>query len=434
MGWQLIGSMLLGAAVTSCGSIVTTSTADGAPGLRGTDASFDPPEAGTDASALADAPADVVSDAQVYPTPIERCPLPPAPLAPAAREPSVVSMSLSSSHECAVYRDGTARCRGLNTYGQIGAGTLDDYFAQPTEVVGLRSVRQIAVSFLGTTMALLGDGTVRVWGDNQRGDLGTTEALAMCRYGACAHTPVALPGLDGVEAIVNGSPTMCALRRDRSAWCWGLSPLGVPGSRLSTPTRVDAPGEVEELIDVVLPAMRLRDGSFFPEYWREQLGSAIPAGWAIAPGSGWHLCARLPDGTVRCWGYNRDGKVGDGTAQDREGMSPVPRDPGLDCVSAVARGNQHTCAIRTDRSVWCWGRNDYEQAGVPLGESDDCSGVLGAARCVLRPRRVEGIDHVEAVFLGYSRSCAIRSDRTVWCWGDRYGASAHSSRPALSDW
>ena len=224
-------------------------------------------------------------------------------------------MSLASSHEYALYRDGTARCRGLNTYGQIGAGTLDDYFAQPTEVVGLRSVRQIAVSFLGTTMALLDDGTVRVWGHNQRGDLGTTEALVMCRYGACAHSPVGLPGLDNVEAILNGSPIMCALRRDRSAWCWGLSLDGVPRGRPSEPARVNVPADVDELIDVVVPALRLRDGAVFPEREWGQFGSAIPSGWAVAPGAGRHLCARVPDGTARCWGLNPDGKVGEGTAQ-----------------------------------------------------------------------------------------------------------------------
>jgi len=245
--------------------------------------------------------------------------------------------------------------------------------------------------------------------------------------------PVRLPGLDEVEAIVNGSPIMCALRRDRSAWCWGLSLDGTPRSRLSVPTRVGAPAEVDELIDLVLPALRLRDGSVFPQYEWEQFGSTIPSGWTLAPGTARHLCARVPDGTVRCWGLNADGKVGDGTAQYPE-TSPVPRDPGLDCVFAMTRGTNHTCAIRTDRSVWCWGRNMYEQAGVPLGESDDCPGVLGTTRCVLRPRRVEGIDHVEAVFLGYSRSCAIRSDRTVWCWGDLYGVSGQSPRPVLSDW
>jgi len=380
-----------------------------------------------------DVPLDTVLDVRPFPTPIERCPLPPAPLAPVAREPSVVSMSLASSHECAVYRDGTARCRGMNIYGQIGAGTTDDYVAPPTEVVGLRAIREIAVSFLGTTMALLDDGTVRVWGDNQRGDLGTTEALSMCRFGACARTPVGLPGLDNIEAIVNGSPIMCALRRDHSAWCWGLSLDGPPRSRLSVPTRVDTPAEVDELINISIPALRLRDGTVFPESDWTEFGQTIPSGWTLAPGTGRHLCARVSDGTVRCWGLNANGKVGDGTALYPE-TSPMPRDPGLDCVSTVTRGNNHTCAIRTDRSVWCWGRNTYEQAGAPLAESDDCPGVLDATRCVLRPRRVEGIDHVEAVFLGYSRSCAIRSDRTVWCWGDGYGAVGHSPRPVLSDW
>ena len=85
------------------------------------------------------------------PTPVERCPRAPAPLAPVAREPSVVSIASCTTHECAVFRDGSVRCRGNNSYGQLGWGTRESGGVTPREVVGLHGVREVLVEVEGAT-------------------------------------------------------------------------------------------------------------------------------------------------------------------------------------------------------------------------------------------------------------------------------------------
>src|SRR6185436_996531 len=66
----------------------------------------------------------------------------------------------------------------------------------------------------------------------------------------------------------------------------------------------------------------------------------------------YHTCARLTDGSVRCWGRNRAGEIGDGGAVDRRIPTPVP---GVTDVTQIALGATFSCALRGDRTVTCWG-------------------------------------------------------------------------------
>src|SRR5688572_30705945 len=73
-----------------------------------------------------------------------------------------------------------------------------------------------------------------------------------------------------------------------------------------------------------------------------------------------HSCQVVDDGSVRCWGSNSDGRLGDGTIVDRP--SPVVVG-GLINITAVAAGFSHTCALQGDGRVWCWGDNLSSQMG-----------------------------------------------------------------------
>jgi len=117
---------------------------------------------------------------------------------------------------------------------------------------------------------------------------------------------------------------------------------------------------------------------------------------------GLHTCALKSDGTVWCWGDNEYGELGDGTTTERH--TPV-QVSGLTNVVAVAPGSVHTCALKSDGTVWCWGDNYYGQLGD------------GTTTERHTPVQVSGLTNVVAVTVGSLHTCALKSDGTVWCWG-----------------
>ena len=118
---------------------------------------------------------------------------------------------------------------------------------------------------------------------------------------------------------------------------------------------------------------------------------------------GYHTCAVKTDGSLWCWGGNDYGQLGDGTYTDR--TTPVQITSG---VSSVALGLWHTCAVKTDGSLWCWGDNDYGQ----LGDGTNTS----------RNTPVQIASGVSSVSLGGSHTCAVKTDGSLWCWGrNNYG-------------
>jgi len=86
-------------------------------------------------------------------------------------------------------------------------------------------------------------------------------------------------------------------------------------------------------------------------------------GTAKVSAGGYHTCAIKQDGSLWCWGWNLSGQLGDGTNSDK--FTPVQiMSSG---VSSVALGGYHTCAIKTDGSLWCWGLNSDGQLGDGTG-------------------------------------------------------------------
>ena len=79
-----------------------------------------------------------------------------------------------------------------------------------------------------------------------------------------------------------------------------------------------------------------------------------------------HTCARLSDGTARCWGLNTNGRLGDGTTIQRSTPTTVltAASTPLDGVSAISSGRTHTCAALDTGTVRCWGNNAAGQLGT----------------------------------------------------------------------
>lgn len=132
----------------------------------------------------------------------------------------------------------------------------------------------------------------------------------------------------------------------------------------------------------------------------------------IAAGEG-HACAILADRTVKCWGKNDSGQLGDHTTNDSK--TPVSVH-GLGHVARIAAGRAHTCALIGNGTVHCWGNNAHHQLANG-GTTND-----GRAQMVL------GILGVSEIVAAGDASCAILSkDGEVRCWGQNDGQLADPS-------
>ncbi|HKY14453.1 MAG TPA: hypothetical protein VJM33_05975 [Microthrixaceae bacterium] len=134
---------------------------------------------------------------------------------------------------------------------------------------------------------------------------------------------------------------------------------------------------------------------------------------AVSAGGG-HACAVLSDGGVSCWGWNAFGQLGSttnsGSGFGNTTPNPVPdRVDGIDGVIAVTAGEFHTCALLDDGTVWCWGVNAYGQLGTETN--------LATLAVNPTPIQVLGIGPATAVAAGENHTCALVEDDGVWCWG-----------------
>lgn len=217
-------------------------------------------------------------------------------------------------------------------------------------------------------LALLTDGRVFAWGENRNGQLGTRTVGREAR-------PVPVSGLRApARAIAAGCFFSLALLEDGGVVAWGGNEHGELGD--GGTERSDEPVRVRDLDEGVI---------------------------AIAAGVG-HSLALLADGSIRGWGFNASGQVGDGTTVDRHSPIPILR---VGRASAIAASGAHSMAITDHGSVLAWGWNRQGQLG--LGTNSDSQ---------LVPALVSGLPRsVEMIAAGGAHSLALLDDGSVFAWG-----------------
>jgi alpha-tubulin suppressor-like RCC1 family protein len=192
-----------------------------------------------------------------------------------------------------------------------------------------------------------------------------------------------------VEAVAAGGTHTVALKSNGMVWSWGRNEKGQLGE--GTTTRRLSPVQVNGLTGI----------------------SAVAAGLN-------HTLALHGDGTVRSWGENRFAQLGDGTTAN--GLYPV-QVAGLTGVNAIAGGRIHSIALKEDGTVWGWGGNSSGQLGATA--TDICVSTL--PDCSKAPLPVAGLSGVTAIAAGAFHSVALKSDGTVWFWGDNHHAQFDGS-------
>jgi alpha-tubulin suppressor-like RCC1 family protein len=278
----------------------------------------------------------------------------------------IIQLAAGNVFSMALIADGTVRTWGSNGFGQLGIGAPIDVDPHPTPVqpTGLTGVVQIAAG-RDTALALRGDGTVWAWGLNNNGQVGDGAALFQ-------STPRQVPGLAGVTKIAAGDDFGLALLADRTVRAWGADFLGQLGDGREVDGPVPVPVVVSGLTNVV-----------------------------DLEGGGAHSLALLADGTLRAWGNDGSGQIGDGGRGHRDTAVPVTV---VNHVVQIGAGNDHSVALEADGTVWAWGFNGNGQVGGP-------------DRLVLTPRRVPELSGVDTIAVGGAHNLVRLGDGSLWAWG-----------------
>lgn len=279
-----------------------------------------------------------------------------------ASEPSVIVAG--NYHACALMADSTVRCWGSNAWGQLGTGSLEDQL-RPAVVRGLSGVAQIAAGG-NSTCARMNDGTVRCWGDN-----------AYCQVGSDVG------GAGGTQ-----SP------RGRG----GLDP------DIVSPDAVEVPG-VRGAVQLAMDGLQ--------------------------------SCALLSDGSVRCWGRHYTMYDTHNPARAPECQRSIATVPSLtDVVSIRATTRGGTCATRMDGSVACWqltfGLGPSWGTPVQLPPPPTVIAGVSNAASALRLHAMTTLERRPAL----ETSCVLLADHTVSCAGENavgmLGDGTRSSRTTFA--
>jgi alpha-tubulin suppressor-like RCC1 family protein len=266
-----------------------------------------------------------------------------------------------------VFATGRLWCWGKNSSGQLGDNSIT-HRSSPVQTVAYGGNWKEISSGRDFTVAIKDDGTLWTWGENASGQLADntntdrSSPIQTVSAGATWKTCSA------------GNYHAAAVKTDGSLWLWGLNSNGELGDN----TIVHRSSPVQTV------------GAAYT-WLQVSCGNAFTA-------------ALKTDGTLWAWGSGSSGVLGNNAVTQRS--SPVQTIAFGTTWRYVSAGLDHTIALKTDNSLWCWGSN-------ALGQ-------LGDNTITSRSSPVQTITYAtnwKNAHSGYSNTFAVKTDGTLWVWG-----------------
>jgi alpha-tubulin suppressor-like RCC1 family protein len=274
-----------------------------------------------------------------------------------------------NSHTAAIKTDGTLWTWGVNGDGQLGTNNTTDRSTPVTTFAGGTNWKQVAGGG-NHTAAIKTDGTLWTWGFNSTGQLGDNTTISR-------STPVTTfaGGTNWKQVTGGGGNHTAAIKTDGTLWTWGLNDNGQLGNNTvtsrSTPVTTFAGG----------------------------------TNWKQVSGGGYNTAAIKTDGTLWIWGRNDYGQLGDNTTTQRN--TPVTTFAGGTNWKQVSCGFLHNAAIKTDGTLWTWGFNSYGRLGINNQTTRSTPVTTFAG----------GTNWKQVACGGFQYTSAIKTDGTLWTWG-----------------
>lgn len=348
---------------------------------------------------------------------------------------SIISVWGGARESIVLKSDGTVWTFGLNDCSSVLGSTACSKLGDSTPISRSIPVQVHGpgnVGYLTSVIAVMGgehdnhalrsDGTVWSWGANFFGQLGNgtyTNSVA----------PVQVNNLVSVTALGGRGYHMLAIKSDGTVWAWGFNSQG----QLGVTTTITSSNVPVQVIGVNHP-LTVTGGGFFSlalmsdhtlKAWGENSLGELGDGTTIARSApvnvssilsnvvqvsaGWkHAVALTADGKVWTWGNNSEGAIGNGVTSTA-GVTTPYQVPGLSNVILVSGGDRFTGALKSDGTVWTWGAmNDSTQFGQ-----------LGDGTFIGKPSPVQvlGLSNVVNYTARDYHNLAVKSDGSVWAWG-----------------
>ncbi len=277
------------------------------------------------------------------------------------------AITAGSRHSCAIRTDQTIACWGNNGYGQIDAPP-----GQHTAIAaGLRH-----------SCAIRTDQTIACWGNNQDGQTSlptslTTPLNELLLVETFSKSEAAVEAGRSFDITVEFNRSVSGFNADDINVVNGdITRFSGSGSEYKATVTAAALGTVVVLIPRAAALDQDGRSNEPSQPFARTVRTTVATATAIANG-GFHSCDIRADQAIVCWGYNSYGQTNAPPGQ----------------YTAIAAGYTHSCAIRTDQTIACWGNNQHGQTNAPPGQ-------------------------YTAIAAGYTHSCAIRTDQTIACWGN----------------
>lgn len=270
---------------------------------------------------------------------------------------------------CGIMKNSTLWCWGRNLSGRLGDGTTTNR-GTPTAVTGGSTWKQASAGVV--SCGIKSDDTLWCWGQNFLGRTGlnTTTGDAL--------TPTQVSG-GGTWKYVSVGFVSCAIKTDDTLWCWGPNANGMTG--LNTTTG-----------NTIVPTQVSGGGA-----WKYVAVGDIAA------------CGIKTDDSLHCWGSNGSAVTGRGTTVGNT-LVPSPVNGG-GTWKFVDTSTNHSCGIKTDDSLWCWGSNVNGRTGLNTTTGTTTS-----------PAAISGGGSWKSIQVSFTHSCAVKSDNALYCWGlNTYG-------------
>ena len=298
---------------------------------------------------------------------------------------------ISAGENCylAIKSDGTLWAWGLNNYEILGIETPSSIGSPVTVAGGGSNWTQVSASY-NFYSAIKTDGTLWTWGDNAFGQLGNNSTDPRI-------SPETIAGGGTNWSQVSSSALInSAIKTDGTLWTWGHNDFGSLGDGTT--------------ISRSSPGTTAGGGTT----WKQ-----------VSAGSTLYISAIKTDGTLWVWGYNNFGQLGDNTTTNRS--SPITTAGGGTTWNQVSAGGYQIAAIKTDGTLWTWGNNNFGQLGIANTINRSSPGTVAG-----------GGTNWSQVSTGDEHIAAIKTDGTLWTWGRNYmgklgdGTTVNRSSPVTT--